>query len=76
MLTGSRRGDGGATLVRWLEAAFHTGTAPDIGRIVAHSANPVGAAEIVRAFDRWTDTVRVDVTRMRVGVIDSDGGAT
>jgi hypothetical protein len=62
-------------LERWLEEAFHAGTAPDIGRIVAHSANPVGAAEIVRAFDRWTDTVRVDVTRMRVGVIAPDGGA-
>lgn len=53
-------------VVRWLEERYHDGAGVPIGRVVAHTSNPVGGDEIVRALGRWVPVERIDASTRRV----------
>jgi hypothetical protein len=48
-------------VVEWLEERWHTSGSIPVRQVFVHSANPVGAANVVRALERIVPTKRVNV---------------
>lgn len=46
-------GDDVLAVVAWLEEAAFRGEPLDVGRVLVHSANPVGASRVLAALRRW-----------------------
>lgn len=51
-------------LVLWIVERCVWGHEPDIGRIVAHSANPVGSRFIAQSLQRWYDVSIADAAAL------------
>ena len=57
-------------VVEVLERAAFEGRPFDIGVVIVHSANPVGAAKMAQALRRWDYPVRVASGDRAVGYVD------